>query len=647
MRPQAVSAAFLLLLLAAAGAQATTFVMVRDEALADQAALVVEARLLSHGPAAGAGGAPATEYVFAVERVVKGVAAQDRVVVRVPGGVTADGSRGLAIWGAPRFRDGERALLFLNPGRAAGVHRVLHLALGAFHVADAAGGPVALRELSAMHEARPGPGGPSVAPAGADRPRDLARFTRWVADREAGRRRAADYFVELPEPELRRLTESFTLFECPFIPQAPDCEGLNFRWFEFDDGGGVSFRAHNDGQQGVSGGGFNQFQTALNAWNNDAATQINYVYGGKTAAATGFDDGPDGINAILFNDKNGDSSFDAPFDCDTGGVLAVGGPWFDPNDRGTFDGKTFVPIAEADILTNANLGCFFAGSEAPGKAAEELFGHELGHTLGLGHSCGDGGSGACNTPAKTDALMRAFIHDDGRGASLRIDDRAGIGELYAEGSSGPPAAPTNLGAAGLSTTQVGLTWQDNATNETAFAIEVKLLSGGAFLEIGTVGANSAAATVTGLTPATVYDFRVRARNAAGNSAYSNPAAASTFGPAAPCAASGETLCLNGNRFAVRSFFESGAGNGTAQVVELTPDTGYFWFFASSNVEAVLKVLNACSFNNRFWVFAGGLTDVRTIITVTDSQNGTTRTYENPQGTPFQPVQDTSAFATCP
>jgi hypothetical protein len=59
------------------------------------------------------------------------------------------------------------------------------------------------------------------------------------------------------------------------------------------------------------------------------------------------------------------------------------------------------------------------------------------------------------------------------------------------------------------------------------------------------------------------------------------------------------------------------------------------------------VLNACSFNNRYWVFAGGLTDVRTVVTVTDTQRDKVKTYINPQGSPWQPIQDTQAFATCP
>jgi hypothetical protein len=50
---------------------------------------------------------------------------------------------------------------------------------------------------------------------------------------------------------------------------------------------------------------------------------------------------------------------------------------------------------------------------------------------------------------------------------------------------------------------------------------------------------------------------------------------------------------------------------------------------------------------RYWTFAGGLTNVNVILTVTDTQTGTIQTHANPQGTPFQPIQDTNAFPSRP
>ena len=58
-----------------------------------------------------------------------------------------------------------------------------------------------------------------------------------------------------------------------------------------------------------------------------------------------------------------------------------------------------------------------------------------------------------------------------------------------------------------------------------------------------------------------------------------------------------------------------------------------------------QVLDACALGSRYWFFAGGLTDVKAVITVTDTKTAAVRTYTNPQGTPFQPLQDTSAFET--
>jgi hypothetical protein len=103
----------------------------------------------------------------------------------------------------------------------------------------------------------------------------------------------------------------------------------------------------------------------------------------------------------------------------------------------------------------------------------------------------------------------------------------------------------------------------------------------------------------------------------------------------------------GNRFAVRVQWERPDGvRGAATPVELTEDSGYVWFFDPSNIELVVKVLDACAVNGRFWVFAAGLTNVGVVIEVEDTRTGATRTYRNPVNRPFAPLQDTAAFANC-
>ena len=62
---------------------------------------------------------------------------------------------------------------------------------------------------------------------------------------------------------------------------------------------------------------------------------------------------------------------------------------------------------------------------------------------------------------------------------------------------------------------------------------------------------------------------------------------------------------------------------------------------------LVKVLNGCSVNNRYWVFASARTNVGMNLTVTDVKAGVTKTYSNPDLTAAKPIQDTDAFNTCP
>ncbi len=90
-----------------------------------------------------------------------------------------------------------------------------------------------------------------------------------------------------------------------------------------------------------------------------------------------------------------------------------------------------------------------------------------------------------------------------------------------------PAAPTNLAAAAASSSAVALTWTDNATDESAYIVE-RATGAGAF---AAVASDLAAGTVqwndTGVTASTAYRYRVKARNAGGDSAWSNEASVTT------------------------------------------------------------------------------------------------------------------------
>ena len=108
------------------------------------------------------------------------------------------------------------------------------------------------------------------------------------------------------------------------------------------------------------------------------------------------------------------------------------------------------------------------------------------------------------------------------------------------------------------------------------------------------------------------------------------------------------LWLNDGRFRVETTVRSDDGavrNGLP--VPLTGDSGYFWFFDPSNIEIVVKVLDGCAGNERYWVFAAGLTNLEVVLAVTDTRTGDVQRYSSVAGEAFRPVQDVAAFATCP
>lgn len=111
----------------------------------------------------------------------------------------------------------------------------------------------------------------------------------------------------------------------------------------------------------------------------------------------------------------------------------------------------------------------------------------------------------------------------------------------------------------------------------------------------------------------------------------------------------DTLPLLSGRFEVTMDWRSSAGSGfqPARLLSSTDNAGNLYFNNPNNAELLIKVLNACSLNNRYWVFYAATTNVQFTITVTDTLRGVTKTYTNPLNNPAGPIQDTNAFATCP
>ncbi len=115
-----------------------------------------------------------------------------------------------------------------------------------------------------------------------------------------------------------------------------------------------------------------------------------------------------------------------------------------------------------------------------------------------------------------------------------------------------------------------------------------------------------------------------------------------------CVATAERLCLLQNRFAVEVAWTEYAGvSGPGIVHPLTGDSGLFWFFSPENVEILVKMVDGCSFNGHYWLYAAATTDVEYHLRVTESATGALRTFDNPLGTASPAFTAIDAFPCSP
>jgi hypothetical protein len=130
----------------------------------------------------------------------------------------------------------------------------------------------------------------------------------------------------------------------------------------------------------------------------------------------------------------------------------------------------------------------------------------------------------------------------------------------------PPAAPSNLIATGVSSSQINLAWSDNSTDESNFVVSRSLNTGGPFTDIATLGANVTSYSDSGLSASTTYYYSVRASNAGGISPNSNEAFATTQAPPAVPAVHVQSITMSwvaaGSKFKARAVVRVVDASGT-------------------------------------------------------------------------------------
>jgi hypothetical protein len=351
---------------------AATYIVPPDDALIAKAEVIVRGRVLDAWSEEEGSGAIHTDARVEVERVLKGGSVPATVLVRSPGGIAGDRMMVVPGIGAPA--PGEEVLLMLEAGPE-GVFRLTDFALGKFRVSRRADGVEVLRRdglRGALVLGRPG--APREEPS-ADPDRDAAAFERYVEETLRGGSPPADYV--LPEAAGAGEDEPDTAFaEFEFLSSPPA------RWIEFGTGGTITYRDNAAGDAGGNcpTGCHTETANGVIAWNSAPITRIALAYGG-TDASIGSKCLEDLDNEIQFNDPCGQMN-----DLNRcAGALALGGFFSSGTGGGTFcpakGSPAFGRIAKGFVLINNGVGSCLNSCNY-----EDMVAHEVGHSIGAGHS---------------------------------------------------------------------------------------------------------------------------------------------------------------------------------------------------------------------------------------------------------------------
>ena len=111
----------------------------------------------------------------------------------------------------------------------------------------------------------------------------------------------------------------------------------------------------------------------------------------------------------------------------------------------------------------------------------------------------------------------------------------------------------------------------------------------------------------------------------------------------------DTACLLGSRLKVEvQWTDFSSVTRNAHVASAgTSDTALFYWTNPNNWELLIKGINACTLNNKFWIYFAAATNVGYRVTVTDTQaGGSPKVYTNALGNLAQATNDINAFS-CP
>ena len=561
--------------LSAAPLAALVYVLPADESMVSRTPVIVYGEVRATDLPADP--RPSTEILFHVEEVLKGTVPATAITIRQPGGYV-DADTAMKVLGLPMMVEGDRMLLFLEPHE--GAYRTVDLSLGMFFEVGTLRNPLLVRDMTMQVQAEAPGDTESAGEANRGAVRASGAFRRWIAERASGVERPPDYFESSVPTDILTVSSPYRLTRTQDTCFYND---LPVRWRVFDRGATVGLWVASGGQTGVPGGGVDELDVALRAWNDDPESRVRLVRDGTSSQQFEINR-VDGLNSITYEDPHDEISGSYR----RGGILSITSVFYNcgrPTPPHGIPGRSSIEaleLVEANITTQDGYANWLSTTGNASKSHEEIMGHELGHLLGIAHSCGDFASGACRRGSDADqALMRTGAHADGRGATLNIDDRVAVRFLYPgrgdvsepEPDPEPDPEPEPEPEPNPDPTAPG--------------------------EYSPCRPDSAALRFDG-------GYEVR-------------------------------LCYE-TRAGVIGRGKSG--------IWASSQAGLLWFFNRDNAEVLIKVLDGCRVNGHRWVFVAPVTDLAFNLEIRDGR-GRVWTQRNKQGQTAETRSDTSAFSCNP